>query len=29
LGRKPLKIDLSVIEVETPTLGHEKEGVED
>ena len=29
LGRKPLKIDLSVIEVETPTLGYEKEGVED
>ena len=29
LGRKPLKIDLSVIEVETPTLGHEKEGIED
>ena len=29
LGRKPLKIDLSVIEVETPTLGQEKEEVED
>ena len=25
LGRKPLKIDLSVIEVETPTLEREKE----
>ncbi|OYT67735.1 MAG: hypothetical protein B6U65_02330 [Candidatus Wolframiiraptor sp. EX4484-121] len=25
LGRKPLRIDLSVIEVETPTLEREKE----
>ena len=29
LGRKPLRIDLSVIEVETPTLEREKEEVED
>jgi len=29
LGRKPLRIDLSVIEVETPTLEREKEKVED
>jgi len=29
LGRRPLRIDLSVIEVETPTLEREKEEVED